>query len=342
MELQRERRYNKKSMKRKKVIPMQQTLPPAAADAERHRQERKAFLYLPLLALAVTVVVELFNHKSFTDGPAGFWRFMTEEPLAFLVNFLIVLLTLCPAFFLRRRAFWCALVSFLWLICGGVNGFILLNRMTPFTVADLTVFETGLDTVPNYLSTGYIILLIAALVLVAAGTPPEAPDSNALPNLDLAVQYLLSGAKDGVQIAYDGLHPAWATTEADCNDRFHHASVPFVPVQAPAFHRRRILQITPHPGIDYGVFDLTGVDAVLHRMYHSATVPEPATAFAHRCKEAGVPCLFVTPKPAAAYVTTAHLPGVWTSTTPESAFAKLLLTNGQDFDTMTLQVNENR
>lgn len=133
------------------------------------------------------------------------------------------------------------------------------------------------------------------LVLVAAGTPPEAPGSNALPNLDLAVQYLLSGAKDGVQIAYDGLHPAWATTEADCNDRFHHASVPFVPVQAPAFHRRRILQITPHPGIDYGAFDLTGVDAVLHRMYHSATVPEPATAFAHRCKEAGVPCLFVTP-----------------------------------------------
>lgn len=41
------------------------------------------------------------------------------------------------------------------------------------------------------------------LVLVAAGTPPEAPGSNALPNLDLAVQYLLSGAKDGVQIAYD-------------------------------------------------------------------------------------------------------------------------------------------
>ena len=30
------------------------------------------------------------------------------------------------------------------------------------------------------------------LVLVAAGTPPEAPGSNALPNLDLAVQYLRS------------------------------------------------------------------------------------------------------------------------------------------------------
>ena len=148
---------------------MRQSSSPAAVDATWHPQERRAFLYLPLLALLVTIVVELFNHKTFTEGPTSFWRFLTDEPLAFLVDALIVLVTLSPAFFFRRRAFWCALVSFLWLVCGGVNGFILLNRMTPFTVADLTVFETGLDTVPNYLSTGYIILLVAALVLVAGG-----------------------------------------------------------------------------------------------------------------------------------------------------------------------------
>ena len=133
------------------------------ADAARHPQERRAFLYVPLLALLVTVVAELFNHKTFTEGPASLWRFVSEEPLAFLTNVLIVLVTLSPCFLLRRRAFWCALVSFVWLVAGGVNGFILLNRMTPFTVADLTVFQTGLDTVPNYLSTGYIVLLIAAL-----------------------------------------------------------------------------------------------------------------------------------------------------------------------------------
>ena len=129
---------------------MQQTLPPAAADAERHRQERRAFLYLPLLALAVTVVVELFNHKSFTDGPASFWRFMTEEPLAFLVNFLIVLLTLCPAFFLRRRAFWCALVSFLWLICGGVTLGLLVIK---FRMAIMETISriTGREMFPNQL-----------------------------------------------------------------------------------------------------------------------------------------------------------------------------------------------
>ena len=148
---------------------MRKTSPPAETDATWHPQERRAFLYLPLLALLVSIVVELFNHKTFTEGPASFWRFVSDEPLAFLVDVLIVLVTLSPAFFFRRRAFWCALVSFLWLVAGGVNGFILLNRMTPFTVADLTVFETGLDTVPNYLSAGYIILLIGALLAVAGG-----------------------------------------------------------------------------------------------------------------------------------------------------------------------------
>ena len=153
-----------------------------------HPQERRAFLYLPLLALLVSIVVELFNHKTFTEGPASFWRFVSDEPLAFLVDVLIVLVTLSPAFFFRRRAFWCALVSFLWLVAGGVNGFILLNRMTPFTVADLTVFETGLDTVPNYLSTGYIILLIGgaagsgrrpgAAVLEGAPQPPAGADPD--------------------------------------------------------------------------------------------------------------------------------------------------------------------
>ena len=139
------------------------------ADAAWHPQERWALLHLLLLALLVTVVVELFNHKTFTGGPASLWRFLSEEPFAFLVNVLIILLTLSPALFFRRRVFWCALVSFLWLVCGGVNGFVLLNRMTPFTVADLTVFETGIDTVPNYLSTGYIVLLLVSLAAVALG-----------------------------------------------------------------------------------------------------------------------------------------------------------------------------
>ena len=116
------------------------------------RREFRIFLYLVLLALAVTLTVEAFNHKAFTDGPAALLRYMTRSPMAFLTNAAILLAVLAPAMFLRRRLFWCGVVSIIWLAGGAVNGFILINRMTPFTVADLTVFHTGLDTLPNYLS----------------------------------------------------------------------------------------------------------------------------------------------------------------------------------------------
>ena len=129
----------------------------------RHSHKRIALVDLPLVALVVTLVVELFNHKAFTDGLESFAAFATEHPLALVTDFLIVLATLTPAVFLRRRVFYTSLVAILWLIGGAANGFILLNRMTPFTMADLTVLNSGLDTLPNYLSTGYIVLLAVAV-----------------------------------------------------------------------------------------------------------------------------------------------------------------------------------
>ena len=126
-------------------------------------------LRLALLALALTVTMELFNHKAFSEGPAAFWAFLAKRPLAAAVDYLLVLLTLLPTLFARRRTFWQTLLSVVWLGVGAANGFILLNRMTPFTIADLTVLNTGLDTLPNYLSPGYILLLAAAVAAALAG-----------------------------------------------------------------------------------------------------------------------------------------------------------------------------
>jgi len=140
----------------------------SAPDA-RHPQERSAFLHIVLLALMDTLVIELCNHKAFTEGLDAFLKFVTESPLAFLVNVMIVLMTLLPAMFLRRQVFWCVLGSAVWLAAGAANGFILLNRMTPFTIADLTVLNSGLDTLPNYLSKGYIVLLVVGLSALVIG-----------------------------------------------------------------------------------------------------------------------------------------------------------------------------
>ena len=165
---------------------------------KNHRQKRPetarlgetaAFWLIPLAALLDTSVVELFNHRTFTGGFAALGKFLSHYPLAFAVDFLLVLLTLTPALFLRRRLFWCALLSAVWLLGGGVNGFILLNRMTPFTTADLTVLNTGLDTLPNYLSTGKIILLaasVAAVVILLTALFFKGPKSKTAPGRRMA------------------------------------------------------------------------------------------------------------------------------------------------------------
>jgi L-asparaginase len=48
----------------------------------------------------------------------------------------------------------------------------------------------------------------------------------------------------------------------------------------------KILQIRPYPGIDYDVYDLTGIDAVLHGTYHSYTADADALiAFAKKAAD---------------------------------------------------------
>ena len=103
-------------------------------------------LTLPLTALGLNLLIELFNHK----GLAGLGRFLADSPGAFFVNFLIILLTLTPCLVFRRRVFCLTLLSLAWAAGGIANGIIIQNRMTPFTTADLAVFSTGFEILPTY------------------------------------------------------------------------------------------------------------------------------------------------------------------------------------------------
>ena len=151
--------------------------------AELSPRWRSAWIWVPAAAALDTLVIEACNHKLFTEGAAALIRFCTQNPLALAVNFLLILVSLAPAFFLRRRLFYVLIVSDLWLTAGAVNGFIILNRLTPFTTADLSVFGTGLETLPNYFSSGYIALLACGaglLLALLAGLLLRGP-KNSLP-----------------------------------------------------------------------------------------------------------------------------------------------------------------
>lgn len=137
----------------------------AEKTAQKSRNPAGAALALALTALALNLLIELLNHK----GLAGLGRFLANRPLAFLVNYLIILLTLSPCLLFRRRVFCLTLLGLVWAAGGVANGIIIQNRMTPFTTADLAVFSTGFEILPTYFTKFQMFLLAALCLLILGG-----------------------------------------------------------------------------------------------------------------------------------------------------------------------------
>lgn len=115
-----------------------------------------------LLSVLVLLYIETFARHSLI----GALRFMVTSPLVYFFNTCIIFTTASGALVIKRRMFWYVFISFMWMLLGTVNGIILLNRMTPFTVADFSVLGDGLSLVTNYMSKTKIILIIAAVAAV--------------------------------------------------------------------------------------------------------------------------------------------------------------------------------
>ncbi len=115
-----------------------------------------------ILALALDLYIEIISRGSL----GGLFHFIGENPFAFFYNGLIILTTLSLALLVKRRAFLYFIISSIWLILGTVNGVILSFRMTPFTVADLSLMETGLGVLPNYFSNMELMGLGAGVILL--------------------------------------------------------------------------------------------------------------------------------------------------------------------------------
>ena len=101
------------------------------------RVPRSDYFRTALLALVLTLVIELLNFSGNSAGIRAFWRLLSVHPWAFVTGVLLVAITLMPPLFFRRRVFGVTLVAFLWLVCGCINGFIRNKRQTPFTVSDI-------------------------------------------------------------------------------------------------------------------------------------------------------------------------------------------------------------
>ena len=95
--------------------------------------------------------------------------FLVNSPIVFFYNALIIFATLSFASLFRRRTFAITIISACWLAIGIANGIILTQRMTPFTVKDLSAITEGATLITNYLSKLQIAIIAIGLVLLVVG-----------------------------------------------------------------------------------------------------------------------------------------------------------------------------
>ena len=98
-----------------------------------------------VIALLINLIIETAARHSLVQALV----FAFTSPLVFLINACIIFATLSIACLFKRRAFVLSFISFVWLLLGIANGVILLKRMTPFTINDLTMLEDGFSILPT-------------------------------------------------------------------------------------------------------------------------------------------------------------------------------------------------
>ncbi len=135
---------------------------------DRRKFYKNSFVFAGIWAIALNLIIETLGRFT-TAGIFGGLKFMVSDPIVFLYNALILFTTLVIASLVKRRLFVFTIVSIFWLGIGVVNGVILTQRMTPFTVKDLSNLSDGLTIVTNYLKTWEIVLAVVVVVLAILG-----------------------------------------------------------------------------------------------------------------------------------------------------------------------------
>lgn len=114
-------------------------------------------------AFALNMIIETLARK----GTGGL-EFLISSPVVFLYNSLVIFATLSVALLFRRRIFFIVVISCLWLAIGITNGVILMERMTPFTVKDLSAVTDAATMLTNYFTMGQLIGIAAGIVIGVA------------------------------------------------------------------------------------------------------------------------------------------------------------------------------
>ncbi len=116
-----------------------------------------------LLSVVITFYLEMCGRQAMGNA---FVYFIGTSPFMFLMNVMIVLLTMCVALFVPKKAFALSVSSVIWVSLGTVNRILLTTRTTPLSAIDFEIIKSALDVIPAYLSPVQIGMIVAAVVVI--------------------------------------------------------------------------------------------------------------------------------------------------------------------------------
>ena len=117
------------------------------------------------LAFIITLVVECLSRRSFVGG----FVFLIENPIAFIANYCIALVLLLPTLLIPKRIASVALVSTLLFALGVIQFFVLINRVTPLSAVDFSIFLSIITIIDVYFKPYELALMIGAILGAIAG-----------------------------------------------------------------------------------------------------------------------------------------------------------------------------
>lgn len=115
-------------------------------------------------SLVINMVMECLNKRSIAGLMSIF-----ASPVIFLMNTMIIMMTMSVAYLFRRRVFVYALVAVIWLLIAVVNFVVLCSRKTPFTAMDIYLIRDAIKVIPLYINIFQMLLIVLCLVLVVMG-----------------------------------------------------------------------------------------------------------------------------------------------------------------------------
>ena len=124
---------------------------------------RLSLLLHAVWACIINFIIEAISRHSVVAA----WDYLTVSPWTFLYNAYIIFITFLLVYLFRRRVFTRIIISVLWLVLGGVNGYMLSVRVTPFNAQDLKVVGDAMTMIDKYftgIQGALVIIGIIALI----------------------------------------------------------------------------------------------------------------------------------------------------------------------------------